>query len=70
MPKLSSKTNVASEVTLKSVLCLPVKPAGIICHDVETSRQHALGLEFGGVRGKDSVAQAGEMLLLINAHSS
>ena len=38
------------------------KPTGIICHDVETSRQRALGLGLG------SFALAGNSIVSINFH--
>ena len=46
----AQKTNDASGVALKSVPWLSAKPTGIVCHDVETSRQRALGLEVGVLR--------------------
>jgi hypothetical protein len=50
MVSCSYKVNMIGHknwVTLKSVPWLSAKPTGIVCHDVETSRQRALGLGFG-----------------------
>jgi serralysin len=57
----AQKTNTASGVALKSVPWWWAQPTGIVCHDVETSRQRALGLEVGELRASgDGIADAPE----------
>ena len=52
----AQKTNDARVEALKSVSWLSAKPTGIVCHDVETSRQRVLGLGWG------SFALAGSLI--------
>ena len=54
---VDSQSKLASGIALKSVLWLSAQPTGIICHDVETSRQRQLkmcGVKKSAVSSEDA----------------